>query len=386
LTAGASGQATSPPDPPPAKAPVVRPTESAPKPPVPSPDTAKSAPAQKLTCKWSEDTQPSGAAGLIYDSKTGQRKSWQPAGGELTFAVRSFGTFGPNLHPIVCFRWRSEAGNEESVPAEINRTELSSDSKTLTITVTIPDLKAAKNPHVLFLGIVPVADVLIRIPAASVANVGTPGPTDVHTTIGITNPLICLIITIAIGAIAFAALVFVVRKVLNIPKTQADSFLTVISTSDNYASLSQFQIVLWTFVVGLSAIYVMALSGELIQITTGTLVLLGISGATTVGSAINSSNQATTPPPANPPPLPPHPKPLLADLVTNSTLVGTAPNQTWKSEIDVTRFQMLLFTLVTAGFVILQVLTTYVIPDIPTGFQILMGISNGVYMGKKIVT
>ncbi len=46
---------------------------------------------------------------------------------------------------------------------------------------------------------------------------------------------------------------------------------------------------------------------------------------------------------------------------------------------------MLLFTFITAMFVLMRVLTIYVIPEIPDGFLILMGISNGVYLGSKIV-
>jgi len=53
-------------------------------------------------------------------------------------------------------------------------------------------------------------------------------------------------------------------------------------------------------------------------------------------------------------------------------------------EIDVTRVQMLYFTLITAVFVVMRVLTTYVIPEIPQGFQVLMGISNAVYFGSKV--
>jgi hypothetical protein len=52
-------------------------------------------------------------------------------------------------------------------------------------------------------------------------------------------------------------------------------------------------------------------------------------------------------------------------------------------ELDVTRVQMLLFTLVTATFVAIKVMTSYEIPDIPDGFLILMGISNGVYVSSK---
>ena len=44
-----------------------------------------------------------------------------------------------------------------------------------------------------------------------------------------------------------------------------------------------------------------------------------------------------------------------------------------------------LFTLITAGFVLMTVITTYIIPEISTGFQTLLGISNGVYIGSKIV-
>jgi hypothetical protein len=50
---------------------------------------------------------------------------------------------------------------------------------------------------------------------------------------------------------------------------------------------------------------------------------------------------------------------------------------------DITRIQMLLFTVVSAAFVIMQVLNYFVVPDIPVGYQALIGISNGVYVGKK---
>ncbi len=55
-------------------------------------------------------------------------------------------------------------------------------------------------------------------------------------------------------------------------------------------------------------------------------------------------------------------------------------------ELDVTRVQMLFFTLITAVFVVLKVMTSYEIPIIPEGFLILMGISNSVYVGSKLAT
>ena len=54
-------------------------------------------------------------------------------------------------------------------------------------------------------------------------------------------------------------------------------------------------------------------------------------------------------------------------------------------EIDVTRAQMLFFTVITALFVTLKIITGYAIPEIPDSFQMLMGISNGLYVSRKFV-
>ena len=74
--------------------------------------------------------------------------------------------------------------------------------------------------------------------------------------------------------------------------------------------------------------------------------------------------------------------PRWSDLIVNESVKDDG---TRTREIDVARFQMLLFTLIAAGFVLMSVITTYVIPEISAGFQTLLGISNGVYMGSKIV-
>jgi Penicillinase repressor len=76
----------------------------------------------------------------------------------------------------------------------------------------------------------------------------------------------------------------------------------------------------------------------------------------------------------------------MSDYVRPRVLAvsGLLADGTVTREIDTARFQMLLFTLITAAFVLMNVVTTYVIPEISTGFQTLMGISNGVYLGSKI--
>ena len=67
--------------------------------------------------------------------------------------------------------------------------------------------------------------------------------------------------------------------------------LWMISTPNGVASLSQAQIMLWTFLIGALAIYVMALSGALIDISNSTLVLLGIAGLATLGPKLQNSQQ-----------------------------------------------------------------------------------------------
>jgi hypothetical protein len=198
------------------------------------------------------------------------------------------------------------------------------------------------------------------------------------------------------------------------------------------------QIVLWTLVVAASAVYVMALSGDLIEITNGTLVLLGIAGAAVLGAQAHSASQnsaaqaaaATAQKDADKVAIeanqagaaannagaaaapqaqiamanrvtaeaqekaeaakkraqnlikpPDDQTPRWSDLIVTE---NTLANNMVSREIDVTRFQMLLFTLITAAFVLMNVVTTYVIPEIPTGFLTLMGISNGVYLGAKV--
>lgn len=152
------------------------------------------------------------------------------------------------------------------------------------------------------------------------------------------------------------------------------SFLTVrwilqlIRAPDGTASLSSFQVLLWTLTVFGCAVCVMVISGQLVDITPGTLTLLGIAGATRVMAALKEANPTA----AIPSPLK---MPRWSDVLRTDQ----------SDMIDVTRIQMLFFTVVCATFVVLQVLTTDVIPDIPSGYLILIGLSNGVYIGRKLV-
>ena len=87
----------------------------------------------------------------------------------------------------------------------------------------------------------------------------------------------------------------------------------------------------------------------------------------------------------------------MREICTYGSVVGPArqrvglpdldlvmPNDRMR-EIDVTRVQMLFFTLITAFFFAMKILVSSQIPEIPQGFLLLMGISNGVYLTAKFI-
>jgi hypothetical protein len=369
-----------------------------------------------------------------------QRKRWQPQGGVIQFTIRGFATIPEKASFYVCFRWKTTTPDDKAnyVQVRPDRLDRNNDGTTWTVTTTIPvnflDAPAGKVVGTA-LPLVPLADVRILA-----FNEDKTLAADVATTIGITHPWLAVLYGVATLVIALFALRIVADKRLEHAGIKKASWpLRIISTPSGYASLSQLQIVLWTMVVAASAVYVMALSGDLIEITNGTLVLLGIAGAAVLGAKAHSTSQNSTAqtvaataqkdadqarieaanivgadadhagaavaPQAridianratveaqqkaeaarnrakNLTDPPDDQTPRWSDLIVTE---NTRADGTVNREIDVTRFQMLLFTLITAAFVLMNVVTTYVIPDIPTGFLTLMGISNGVYLGAKV--
>lgn len=398
---------------------------------------APTAPGSMKGCEALPKASAGGASVVKADEESLQRKSWQPQGGDIQFTVRSFREIPHDASVVVCFRWKTTSENDahyiEKLPS---RLELSSDGKLLKVTTTVPK-NLGKQPSNLdtTLVLVPLADV--RILAINKQQELT---ADAATVIGITYPWLALLFALIVVIIGLLLLYIAAARRLRHPGIlQASWMLRVISTPSGFASLSQLQIIVWTFVVIASAVYVMSLSGQLIEITNGMLVLLGIAGLAAIGAKahsetqgaaaeaaaskasaakaeaeINASQQAAaaTAAPANPvlaamsniaesqaattaaiantakarvealkdPPA--NQIPRWSDLIVNETI---REDGTTAREIDVARFQMLLFTLITAIFVLMTVLATYVIPEISTGFQALLGISNGVYLGAKVV-
>jgi hypothetical protein len=335
------------------------------------------------SCNTLEKPLSAGGASIVPEI-AGQQKNWQPQGGEISFTVRSFVQIPADAFVIVCFRWqRLKPPQLSYITVRPIHLDLIDGGRQLKITVVVPP--GLRSPPGRFSGegefallyVVPLADVRILVVAKD-KDGNFQIFADVAHAIGVTNPYWAALIAL-LTVVAMMAILSLVchTRLKRFGYDDLDPIIRIIATPDGYASLSQLQMVVWTFVVAASAVYVMVLSGELIQITTGTLVLLGISGAVTVAAALHDKSLAqaavaqATGTPAAPR------KPRWSDLVILETSDG-------HRAIDITRVQMLYFTLITAVFVVMRVVATFVIPEIPDGFQILMGISNAVYMGSKV--
>lgn len=357
------------------------------------PDCASPAPRQSGT----------GSTGRIAINPSSM---WQPRGGQVLFTVETRQALPPDAGIKVCFRWQSPDGAQGAFSASPLVQIVRFDANTLTVSATVPDLSTAPAGVArTFQNLVPLADFRVIVTAPGTETI------DTIESIGITNHVTAAITALAVVAIAL----FLLRRVKLATLSDTPLLLRLIAAADQSASLSQFQIVLWSFLIGAAAVYVMTLSGNLIEISEGTLGLLGITGVAALGAQIHTLQQtppsapaadappAPSPePPATPPaaPAPALPAPLAAPAPASPGLsalpppvaVGAGPatvRPSWgdlvrsNDTIDVTRVQMLFFTLIVACFVGLTVIRTSTIPPIPQSYLLLMGISNGVYLTSK---
>lgn len=204
----------------------------------------------------------------------GKNTVWQPLGGTVGFSLK--GSDLVNRPPVVCFAYHGGA----FVPSpRVWLQDTATATNTLIYNATVPS-KLKGRPHLFVTGartgiIALSGEVRVIVP-------GEKGgvSSEITVPIGITSAVLAAFVALVAVALAFAFALGVARW-LNVPGTW---LLKVISTRAGVASLSQLQVILWVFVIGAGAIYVMALTGALIDISDGALVLLGISGAATVAS------------------------------------------------------------------------------------------------------
>ncbi len=303
---------------------------------------------------------------------------WQPRSGQIRITLESTGNANlADSNLSVYFRWRTKSNTGEwTRTPNVHVVDLQNAQK-LTVAAQVPELPPAPLNGLLgwisgngdgvgeFLGLVPVAQVWIS--ARGNGNASDAALADIVESIGITNTWAAL--GAALGAIFLLAWFLKGFKPTGLQGSNL--LLQMIETRGRRASLSQFQIVLWMFVIGAATAYVMVLSGNLIPLTEGTLALLGISGLATLGSQL--APRATTDPAEAEAAREGVAAPSWRDLIASD------------GEIDVTRLQMLFFTVLIAVFVSIHVIDSFQIPEIPPSFLGLMGLSNGVYLLSKFL-
>lgn len=373
-----------------------------------APSAAQSAPAQQATAPTVPTPSPGSCVKAIAGARLGAPSAyvaqldpdtlWRPRGAEVQFTLGGTAGAPPQVKRVlVCFRWELAHADQATAPDYTPSTLVRSVPNTagmIEYGALVPELPAASHfgsgpdgvGAVAYTAVytVPIADMQVLVELADGTWFAVVLP------VGVTNVPTALII-LGVSLLFAGVILWRWGPMQLFPGVPPSRFgvasrhvLAIISTSNGVASLSQFQIMLWTLVVAGSAVYVMSLSGNLIAISSGTLTLLGIAGGTSVLARVPVKGTAATDAGAAAPPGPapaPAPAPAAAQSIPHwfQILVDDAAHP----EIDVTRVQMLMFTLITAVFVAIKVAVTYSIPEIPDNFLVLMGISNGVYLAGK---
>ena len=137
-----------------------------------------------------------------------------------------------------------------------------------------------------------------------------------------------------------------------------------LSTNNGRYSLSNVQIFMWSVLVLFSMFYVWLAIGKVILISSGILIMLGISGGTLVASRAVETLGGMAPQPRH--------TPVLSDLVSKD------------GSFDIPRFQMLAFTVFAWIYALVTVLRSEGLPEIPESLYLLMGISSATYVGSKV--
>jgi hypothetical protein len=188
---------------------------------------------------------------------------WQPRGGEVKFTIKGTGFFPDNMAIIACFRWKADATAEWYRSPSLRLIDSETVAGAFGFAATVPPnfppaqfwwlqriFGWADRGASTGLDLVPVAD--FRVMAKSLATTSATtasawSPLDVTLPVGITSPTFSFILTIVLIVIAWTAL-YHFGKIRGVPGE--DVILKIISTKGGYASLSQLQIILWSFVIG----------------------------------------------------------------------------------------------------------------------------------------
>jgi hypothetical protein len=218
---------------------------------------------------------------------------WRAPGEVVTFTLQGSGLAQTGRRVLVCFALQGQPFAQAGAVV-VERIEQGTD--TLTYSAVIPPKLSRKArfigaPRVGLVARAAEIKIIVSDTVGHVLTVATRG-------FGITSVGVSLFLAALSAALAYG-FIWTVSRVLNVPGT---GLLRIISTRQGVASLSQLQVMLWTLVIGTGAVYVMAISGQLMDIPDGALVLLGITGVVTGGAklqnALTSKRTTAAPAPA----------------------------------------------------------------------------------------
>lgn len=236
--------------------------------------------------------------------------TYQGRGGDIQFTVSGDLKSQPNMRATLCWRTGNKAQCRTDLP--VRRLKEIQDPPGVDYAVTIPrNFPEPEHPKDTEQGLFGI----VRVPIAQLTITptdGSPANWQAVRDIGITSRTVAAILTL-IAVLTAGIILYRFAIYLGVPAPRMPAatgitgflipllrgysvLLRLISTGNGWASLSQFQITLWTFVVGGGAVYVMSLTGSLIAISLGTLSLLGIAGLTTVAAELKSSQGSQAPP------------------------------------------------------------------------------------------
>ncbi|NRP73910.1 hypothetical protein ILFOPFJJ_04828 [Ensifer psoraleae] len=150
-----------------------------------------------------------------------------------------------------------------------------------------------------------------------------------------------------------------------------------ISDGDNDPSLSLFQVFFWTVITVWGLFYTYAVTGSLLQMTPQMLTLLGIAGTGSVLARwISLSRGESTSQPVS----------SAGASLSNSQ---DEPFRFWdilntRGQFDLMKLQLLVFTLLLGVYVICRIAESAAFPVLDTNTLLLLGVSQGVYIGGKL--
>ncbi|TAX22766.1 hypothetical protein ELI02_34020 [Rhizobium leguminosarum] len=148
-----------------------------------------------------------------------------------------------------------------------------------------------------------------------------------------------------------------------------------INDDDKEPSLSLFQVFFWTIITVWGLFYTYAVTGSLLQMTPQMLTLLGIAGTGSVLARWVGLSRG--------------------DVVVKPPSVGTdadtktEPFHFWnilntRGQFDLMKLQLLVFTLLLGIYVVCRIAESAAFPVLDTNTLLLLGVSQGVYIGGKL--